>query len=173
MRTATLSLRGVSPQKSESRNAFTLLLTPRFGVDGISVVFSAIRRILGVPRGHPDGTRPRLRRSESRGSILKNTAHFLRILQLFLRRFHAKRGRARRQRRARIFLSLRANASPNRPLRVAPERVVCRKSVKRTVSEIDEISLYCPHFPPRNEGRRRAGSGARSPRKRTSVGDAR
>ena len=42
-------------------------------------------------------------RSESRSSILKNTAHFLRILRLFLRRFLAKRGRTSATSRENIF----------------------------------------------------------------------
>ena len=75
----------------------------RFGIDENAAVFLVYNCVLGSPQGTLAATAYRFARSEERSSILKNTAHFLRILRLLLRQFPAKRGRARQTTSRGIF----------------------------------------------------------------------
>ena len=75
----------------------------RFGIDENAAVFLVYNCVLGSPQGTLAATAYRFARSEERSSILKNTAHFLRILRLLLRQFPAKRGRARQTTARGIF----------------------------------------------------------------------
>ena len=66
---APLPLRGALPPNKIYKFVW---LTPRFGFDENAAVFLVYNRVLGVPRDHPDGTRPRHLRAAPRAAVLSS-----------------------------------------------------------------------------------------------------